>query len=216
MSSAGSPNSVQVLFSVAQSISRSKKAQNQLIADIENNRNSDLFRSIAGPLEALTLEDLGLRNLEHCFEPGVITLINVHSQKEMWIGVFCMTKGTRFPLHDHPDMIGLSRLIYGTLTHRSLDIMSCSSASTEARLASEGVTAAPSSFFLTPNMGNLHEVEAVEDAVLLDLFLPNYSKARVCSYFEEVEKRGSTVILRRISQPDIPCQEKAYSGFPLA
>lgn len=215
MASSPPGNPIAAMLEAAVPVSKSKKVQNQLIVEIENGATSGLLQSITAPLEAITLAHLGLDNLENCFEPGVITLINLYPHKTLWVGVFCMTRGTRFPLHDHPDMIGMTRLFHGSLYYRNLDIVSSTNGISEAKVVSQGTVSGVATFQLTPNRGNIHEIEAVEDSVLLDLFLPNYGKSRICTYFQETESRGEYVVLRPLMQPEIPCQERRYTGLPI-
>lgn len=40
----------------------------------------------------------------------------------LWqMGVFCFPAGATLPLHDHPEMVVLSKLLYGTVRVRSYD-----------------------------------------------------------------------------------------------
>lgn len=213
MSSAINP--VQGLLETAQSFARSKRAQNGLIEDLEREVESPSLVALRTSLNTLTLPDLGLTNLEHCFQPNTISLINVYPHKSLWMGVFCMTQGTRFPLHDHPDMIGMTRLFQGRLAYRSMDILSWSLGVSTAQVLAAGEVQDSALLWLTPNRGNIHEIEALQDSVLLDLFLPNYSSSRVCTYFQETQSQGDQVTLKRLAQPDIPCQELPYTGLPV-
>lgn len=208
-------NTVRGLLEAAIPFAQSKKAQNGLIDDLERGRESPTWNALRTSLNQLTLQDLGLNNLETCFQPGTISLINVHPHKALWMGIFCMSQGTRFPLHDHPDMIGFTRLFHGQVTYRSMDILSSSAGISEAKVQGLGAIQDSALLWLTPNHGNIHEIAAVTDSVLLDVFLPNYSSSRVCTYFEEMRVQGDRVTLRRLMQPDIPCQELPYTGLPV-
>lgn len=208
-----STNTLSALVSLSLPIAQSKKKQNQLIREIES-EEGPLLQPLRACLEAITMRDLGLEGQEACFEQGVITFINVYPYKSMWIGVYCMSQGTKFPLHDHPDMIGIARLFNGRVRYRNLDIVSSTGGLSEAKVIAQGVATGPNLLLLTPNKGNIHEIEALEDSVMLDLFLPNYGKSRICTYFEEVESRGERVVLRPWTEPDIPSREYLYSGLP--
>lgn len=211
MSSALNP--VQSLLEAALPFARSKKAQNGLIWDLERGVDSPQLAALRTSLSALTLQDFGLIKLESCFEAGTISLINVYPNKSLWLGLFCMAQGTRFPLHDHPDMIGMTRLIHGHISYRSMDILSSTAGLSEAKLQTAGEAQHSALLWLTPSCGNIHEIQAIQSSVLLDLFIPNYSSSRVCTYFEEISSEGDEVVLSSSPQPDIPCRELPYTGL---
>jgi len=209
----GALNPVQSLLEAALPFARSKKAQNELIEDLERGVDSPRLGALRTSLNALTLQDFGLEKLESCFQPGMISLINVYPNKPLWLGLFCMTQGTRFPLHDHPDMIGMTRLIHGHIAYRTMDILSSSAGLSKAKLQAAGEAQDSALLWLTPSCSNIHAIQAVQDSVLLDLFLPNYSNSRICTYFEEASSEVDIVELRSLPQPDIPCQELPYTGL---
>lgn len=127
------------------------------------------------------------------------------------IGIFVFPPHAIIPLHDHPDMCVLSRVLYGDLTKRSLDLEqetavtrsswlstmfgrgSSSSRSnkkvpTNAKRAFHRETEylqAPAVTMLFPLEGNLHEFTAgAQGAAVLDVLLPPYEgDDRECTFY---------------------------------
>ncbi|GJN27508.1 hypothetical protein PR202_gb15538 [Eleusine coracana subsp. coracana] len=50
-----------------------------------------------------------------------ITYVHIHQCDDFSMGVFCFPAGAALPLHDHPEMVVLSKLLYGTVRKRSYD-----------------------------------------------------------------------------------------------
>ena len=206
---------VKNLYDVCTRIARAAEDQTRLQEEIETGAVSGPLRqSITQALERLTLLDLGVTPA--FFESGLITYVTIYNSPQFWMGFFCMAAGSRFPLHDHPRMIGCSRLLSGRILYRGLDIQSQTGPSSfGAAISAEYELVGCGTEMLTGNMRNVHEITAVEESVLLDLFVPYYDQTRECKYYREVARQDDMAVLEVDRQPNIPCREKAYRGAPI-
>ncbi|XP_062192485.1 plant cysteine oxidase 1-like [Phragmites australis] len=125
-----------------------------------------------------------------------ITYVHIHQCDDFSIGVFCFPAGATLPLHDHPEMVVLSKLLYGSVRVRSYDWVTappCSGAGFRglARVvAADEVWRAPceASVLFPRSGGNLHAFTAVTPCAILDVLTPPYSEeqGRPSTYFNDV------------------------------
>lgn len=136
------------------------------------------------------------------------------------VGIFVFAPHAKIPLHDHPDMCVLSRVLYGDLERHSLDLArenNTPSSRTNwfgswfSRLESyfhklpDGSKQAyknhvdhlqaPAVTMLFPYEGNLHEfVAGPNGAAVLDVLLPPYDNVqnRDCTFYEIHDMNGQT------------------------
>ena len=131
---------------------------------------------------------------------SAIDCVTLHDSHRFSMSVFRFNEeGTTIPLHNHPHMTVMSRLLYGTLRVRAFDWadddkgVPGTSPNTPrlARLVrDESVSAPAEAFALYPRHGgNIHVFTATEPAAVLDILAPPYAigSGRDCHYFEEVQ-----------------------------
>ena len=105
------------------------------------------------------------------------------------------------PLHDHPGMTVVSKLLYGRVRVRSYDWVKTEDEDARAdvstrvprlaRLVADREIQPPSPpFSLYPSDANVHTFHALTDAALLDVLAPPYAfdNGRDCHYFAEVPR----------------------------
>ncbi|CAL4999409.1 unnamed protein product [Urochloa decumbens] len=128
-----------------------------------------------------------------------ITYVHIHQCDDFSIGVFCFPAGATLPLHDHPEMVVLSKLLYGSVRMRSYDWVAeppppqgaagrkCGLA---RAVAADEVRRAPceASVLFPRSGGNLHAFTAVTPCAILDVLTPPYSEeqGRPSTYFADV------------------------------
>ncbi|CEG47614.1 conserved hypothetical protein [Plasmopara halstedii] len=152
------------------------------------------------------------------------TMSDVHYWK-LWesdlidIGIFFMPPNSTIPLHNHPGMSVVTRILYGAATVMSYDILSESEvqrleAGSEivyqdatfsadavnpekgsvswARVSRQGKYGAETTTWLDPRRFNLHNIQASSDigCAMLDIMVPPYDNAnRDCHHFRILEER---------------------------
>lgn len=132
-----------------------------------------------------------------------VTYISVWSDPTYSMGVFILRNRTRLPLHDHPGMDGLVKVIYGSIDVRSFSRVDDGTVRDQlarvreelgeedddvvvARELSRGLTVDTSSdvVALSADEGNFHEIRATDGpAAFLDILAPPYDGPRGCSYY---------------------------------
>ncbi|XP_052773928.1 2-aminoethanethiol dioxygenase-like [Mya arenaria] len=169
--------------------------------------------------QELNLDPTLLENRLPCEGEAPVTYVRIVEHKIMTVAIFILREGKKLPLHDHPGMHGLIKVVHGSLnvkTYSALDqsMYQIPTSSEEdlhekygrkipvvpAKL--EGTWTCNESddcMILTPQSGNLHEITAVNGtAAFLDFLSPPYCHERFsrdgyrpCNYFSESDSAQS-------------------------
>lgn len=153
--------------------------------------------------------------------------------------IFILPPGASIPLHDHPEMSVISRVLYGSMHVRSCDLVaeasssasettqSLSSSSLLARVCADETIFAPHTTELLPDHGNLHEFVA-GDAIgcaIFDILTPPYEPddGRDCTYYRvvgdwpSVAAASPSLVTLEVFDPDhFAVVSEPYLGPPLA
>jgi cysteamine dioxygenase len=170
--------------------------------------------------------------------PPHVSYMHLFSDPTFSMGVFILPTGAKIPLHDHPEMTVLSKLLFGMLQVTSYDtgeLIEGGAGSTRRSLSNrrqpvrmrcsqprEHTVSAPApTLRLDPVRGNVHEFVALSDVAILDVLMPPYSdrEGRSCRYYKTssgdtgaVEKAG-TVDLVEVGWPEeLVVDSVAYRG----
>ncbi|XP_043690944.1 plant cysteine oxidase 1-like [Telopea speciosissima] len=124
-----------------------------------------------------------------------ITYIHIYECNFFSIGVFCFPAGAKLPLHDHPGMTVLTKLLYGSVYVKGYDWIKVEKSNNYktvglAAKAVDGIIRAPSeATILFPRSGgNIHSFTALTPCAILDVLSPPYSEelGRPSTYFSEI------------------------------
>jgi hypothetical protein len=115
------------------------------------------------------------------------------------IAIFIVPKGNTLPLHDHPEMTVLSKLLAGSLEVTSFNKAYNGASDNVDEDEDEGrgqgdqlysintavKTSEDPAWMLTPSHGNLHQFRALSTCVILDVLTPPYDEeaGRTCTYY---------------------------------
>ena len=156
---------------------------------------------------------------------GPVGYHHVHSDAAMSIGIFVLPPGARLPLHDHPEMSVLSKLLFGRLRVTSYDLPPSAPPPQRTLFGFGGdarllrcepprvheVAAPIETLRLDAVCGNIHAFEALEHTAIFDVLAPPYSDrdGRSCHYYEADDDH----VLREVPWPaDLRVVNRVYSG----
>ena len=172
-------------------------------------------------------------------EPGgkpPVTYVHLWEDDVFSMGIFVLRNGAKIPLHDHPGMHGLIKVLEGEATLKYYSDLGVNEIPVEilpqlhpwqihmTRVVSKCkecvVNPQSESCLLTPVEGNFHEVCADDGPMaFLDILSPPYDNVRKCHYYKDllpVRKASDlegVVCLIEMSQPhDFFCGQHAYEG----
>lgn len=166
-----------------------------------------------------------------------VTYMHICETDHFSMGVFLLKSGTSIPLHDHPGMHGVLKVLYGKVRIRCFDRLERPSSSPlphqaytdSLRLSvlrsTAEYTAESGPCVLSPDRDNLHQIDAVDGpTAFMDILAPPYDpdNGRDCHYYTvltEAEGQqgsgqpGQEMWLREVSQPaDFWCGAEPYPG----
>ena len=119
------------------------------------------------------------------FKDGTITEIDLFSSETLGIKCFFMSESTMFPLHDHPNQVVVTAILYGNVKYLCLNKESDQTMT----YAKKGCGKPGDIMFNTLNYRNVHTILAEKNAVILDIFMLNVNEPG--NYYEIVKKVGN-------------------------
>jgi predicted metal-dependent enzyme (double-stranded beta helix superfamily) len=136
---------------------------------------------------------LALPVADHGFREEVFT-----TDPAFHASVFALAEGETIPLHDHPALNVISKVLCGRMRVQTYEWID--TASRRARDCGEVVLGPDDDALVLRNSpGTLHSVTALEPTAFLDLFAPYYDDAaRPCTYYK-VARVADDVLLRVVS-----------------
>eukprot|EP00042_Codosiga_hollandica_P055112 m.762542 g.762542 ORF g.762542 m.762542 type:complete len:247 (-) comp59051_c0_seq25:3206-3946(-) len=160
---------------------------------VEPVASADLER-LADLCDKLSLEHFSSSQLAELLQTtDTMNYVKILETKQVSIGLFVLKQGAEIPLHNHPNMTVLSKCVQGEVKIQSFDWTRSDQQATRqspACATSKGVffvNAKSKPKWLYPAERNIHSIEAVADAVFLDIISPPYSDARPCAYYRVCE-----------------------------
>ncbi|CDQ80396.1 unnamed protein product [Oncorhynchus mykiss] len=154
-----------------------------------------------------------------------VTYMHICETDQFSMGVFLLKSGASIPLHDHPGMYGMLKVMYGKVR------ITCFDRDTLRRSILRSVgefTEESGPCILTPDRDNLHQIDAVDGpTAFLDILAPPYDPddGRDCHYYKVLESASDSedkkaeaqgqkeVWLMEVPQPsDFWCGGEPYPG----
>lgn len=193
---------------------------------------SDL-EAVKRSVSALTAADLGTKESE--IDRRTIQYTDVYDGDDFTVCMFQLPAGCRLPMHDHPDMHVLSKVLFGRLEVTAYDRLEpkpspilpgplqalsvVPSKPFEVKIVrnSEVWTPEDEAQITAPDCGNIHQFVAITDCCVLDVLAPPYDfgQSRRCTYYEIHEKDGKLYATPTQCPSDYVTKSVKYSGLPI-
>ncbi|XP_029282102.1 2-aminoethanethiol dioxygenase-like isoform X2 [Cottoperca gobio] len=170
-----------------------------------------------------------------------VTYMHICETDQFSMGVFLLKSGASIPLHDHPGMHGILKVMYGKVRISCFDRLERPGGSTQAAAppplppaqvgalrrsllrSTEEYTEESGPCVLSPDRDNLHQIDAVDGpTAFMDILAPPYDPDddRDCHYYKvlteaqvTITEKDQEVWLMEISQPpDFWCGAEPYPG----
>lgn len=174
----------------------------------------------------------------HTYHHGAppVTYMHICETDRFSMGVFLLKNGASIPLHDHPGMYGILKVMYGKVRISCFDRLERPTGGAQAAAAQTGAvrrcvlrstgefTEESGPCVLSPDRDNLHQIDAVDGpTAFMDILAPPYDPddGRDCHYYRVVsdaevpnpEQEQKEAWLMEISQPpDFWCGGEPYLG----
>lgn len=184
------------------------------------------LKKLLSVMDKLTAEDVKLdKSLLNGPHSAPVTYVEIQEHPKYTINMFVLRPESKLPLHDHPLMHGICKVVSGKVVIRNFSLTEESSTLRLDRVLTVKeperiVTEKDPAVLLTPSKGNIHEIQAVDGgAAFVDVLAPPYMSdiegmgPRPCNYFKEVgEKQGYTELIKVEKVPEYWTDVSPYLG----
>ena len=160
------------------------------------------------------LTDVNLKNVKNNY------CLNIACNDKFHIALFILGKQGEIPLHDHPKMTVLSKVLYGSLDVGSYTKVNSTSTDVTTVTLDYRVTRTPSDngWLLTPNNGNIHSFsnsDILKPCLIFDILMPPYldDEDRPCNFYKISGDLCSTYYLENIPGPENLPLSVNYNGY---
>lgn len=155
-------------------------------------------------VQALTAEDLNLEETVRSIPKSdqlPVTFVDIFENPLLTMMVIIMKPGSRIPLHDHPNMYGMIKVLQGQFRIQSYTLLdepgkiidhhiTKNTVISALRMPETVLTKISSPITLSPEIRNVHEIECIcgesgkDWAAFIDILSPPYQDADSCHYFK--------------------------------
>lgn len=211
-----------------------------------NGPSSEGLQHVKSIMDSMTLSDLGLneetlakedrgfgffgmlrgwRNMHSSMVARwapPISYRHIHACESFSMGIFFLPTSAVIPLHNHPGMTVLSKLLYGSMHMKSYDWVDPLVKWPEtgvpkarlAKLAVDQLFVAPceSSILYPTSGGNIHAIKGVTPCAMLDVLAPPYSEeeGRNVTYYRDSPYASHSGVLAKSMITDVNRQCLAW------
>lgn len=146
----------------------------------------------------------------------ISTCATLYQSPLFHLAIFYLPKGTLMPLHDHPNMCVITKVLHGMINISSFNYFDSSK---ELVHKNKDVVISTQEnndiCVLGPIDGNLHQIKALDDTVMFDILSPPYDEmnGRICTYYKAITTKEADIYKLTPYEPDdFVCLEVKYKG----
>ncbi|KAK9811607.1 hypothetical protein WJX72_006869 [[Myrmecia] bisecta] len=158
--------------------------------------------------------------------PPPVMYLHVYEDADLTIGIFCLPASATLPLHNHPGMTVLSRVLYGDMLVKAYDWADPANASAaaaapqDAHVITDRIVRGgdPPEVLYPTSGGNMHSFTAASPCAVLDLLAPPYAPeaGRDCKYYsadkEDVHEGGTVGLQEKVAPAEFVVLPGKYQG----
>ncbi len=230
-------NPIQIIYEYL-----SKLAASQTFSmDIYSPENSEYIKKCLLVMNNLNLSHVGLEDLS-LNQIKRSACMGIQNNENFEMAIFILPKGAILPLHDHPNMTVLSKILLGRLhlqgfsrniennnyyvfmnnnEQSNSNVLQINQQIQTSITENCEKSISDSAWYLSPSNSNIHQFVALETCVIFDVLVPPYCfPNRPCNYYafenetDKVLNINDNVLLKVISEPSniLPIPVK-YNGY---
>lgn len=177
---------------------------------LDNSLKDPMCQKIIQKMDSIRIEDLGISGTDSATDKyhfqEKLNRVVIDGNEDYRLVLFFIKKGTRMPLHDHPNMSVYFKLMFGNLNMTLYDKLDDkfkynnfsndeyaeileTKTQVEAKKTKNFNLTDNNVILVRPSIGNMHTFVAEEDSCFFDICLPNYTPdtKRKITYFKEVQ-----------------------------
>lgn len=187
------------LVKLCSTISADSTLLEELSQEIKSGSHGPITNMLKNAFKGKVLNELDSiqQFLEFFFSAGSITEIPITESKNLGVKCFFMPKNTIFPLHDHSNIVVCTGVLYGKVKYMTLNKVGKSSYC----LAKKGCAVKSNMMFCTKDYRNIHSILAVEDSVILDIFMPNDEDEEFGIFEVQCKRKREFLLERKVVGP---------------
>ena len=186
---------------------------------VQHPSDNMLIQKCFEEMNKLTIDDIGvtelnLKNIKNNY------CLNIVCNDKFHMAVFILGKEGVLPLHDHPKMTVLSKVLYGSLDVTSFTKVNSSSSDVTTVTLDYQVTRTrnDNGWLLTPNTGNIHSFsnsDILTPCLIFDILMPPYldDADRPCNFYKISGDLCNTYYLENIPEPENLPLSVNYNGY---
>jgi cysteamine dioxygenase len=174
-----------------------------------------------------SLNSIDQKNLEKFLNSNApVFYMKLYEDKIISVGIFIIKSHHRIPLHDHPHMFGLIKVLdghghlnaYNVLFEKNSDELICT------KHVSTTINSQSETAVLYPNQSNIHEIYAINNdhCAFLDILSPPYSNENDCTCYiaipsstqstTDLNENDRNYTLKRIFDDEYYTESLQYTG----